>query len=124
MDLCRQAFISNSVSQKFIRDALLKPVDLAVATPEALLQYRQQERVLLSDVSHLVLDEADTLFDESFRKSTISIIKAIKLRPKKPPLPPSRVEGAQVTLVGATLTEDLLEDVESLIPASSFLVDQ
>ena len=78
--------------------------------------YRQQERVLLSDVSHLVLDEADTLFDNSFKKSTMSIINAIKLRPKKPPLPPARAEGAQVTLVGATFTEDVLNDVESLIP--------
>lgn len=89
-----------------------------VATPESLLMYRQQERVVLSDISHLVLDEADTLFDNSFKKSTISIINAIKLRPKKPPLPPARAEGAQVTLVGATLSKDMLDHVQSLIPVS------
>ncbi len=102
--------------QKFICEALTEHVDVVVATPQTLLKYRKQERVNLSDISHLVLDEADTLFDASFRKETTSIVRAIELRTKKPPLPPERAEGAQVTLVGATLNEDLLRTVEKLIP--------
>lgn len=105
--------------QKFIRDALSKPVDVVIATPQSLLKYRQQERILLSDVSHLVLDEADTLLDDSFREATTSIVRAVRVRTTKPPMPPARAEGAQVTLVGATLSDDMLERVEKLVPVSN-----
>lgn len=111
-------FITLALLQKLILDALLKPVDLAVVTPDALQLFQQRQKVILSDVSHLVLDEADTLFDRSFKNATLSIIKAIRLRHHKLPLPLARADGAQVTLVGATLTNDLLEEVASLIPVS------
>ena len=96
-----------------------------MATPQSLLKYRQQERILLSDISHLVLDEADTLFDNSFKEATTSIVRGIKLRSKKsPPGMTERVEGAQVTIVGATLNEELLGTVEKLVPVSYILYSQ
>lgn len=73
---------------------------------------------MLSDISHLVLDEADTLLDHSFRDATVSIVRAIKLRSKKPPPLPAKAEGAQVTVVGATLTDGMLKIVEKLVPVS------
>ena len=93
-------------------------MDVVVTTPSSLLKYRQQERIVLSDVSHLVLDEADTLLDDSFRDATASIVQAIKLRSTKPPPFPAKAEGAQVTVVGATLTDDMLKIVEKLVPVS------
>lgn len=102
--------------RKFIREALEKPVDVIVATPSSLLKYRQQERILLSDISHLVLDEADTLLDESFVEATTSIVRAVKLRTKKPPKFPAKAEGAQVTVVGATLTDHVINMVDKLVP--------
>lgn len=90
-----------------------------MATPSSLLKYRQQERILLSDVSHLVLDEADTLLDESFVDATTSIVRAIKLRAKKPPKFPDKAEDAQVTVVGATLSDHVIDAVEKLVPVSS-----
>lgn len=114
-----RSFMRNCLLQKFIREALLKPVDVLVATPSSLLKYRQQERILLSDVSHLVLDEADTLLDRSFLDATASIIRAIKLRTQKPPKYPAKAENAQVTVVGATLSDHVIEAVEKLVPVSS-----
>lgn len=90
-----------------------------MATPSSLLKYRQQERILLSDISHLVLDEADTLLDESFVDATTSIVRAIKLREKKPPKFPDKAEDAQVTVVGATLSDHVIDAVEKLVPVSS-----
>lgn len=107
-----------SFIQRYIREALQNPVDIAVATPDALLKCRQQDRVLLSDISHLVLDEADTLFHHTFKEATTSILKAIKVRPKKPSFVLTREEGAQVTIVGATLSQELLTEVEGLVPVS------
>ena len=109
--------------QKFIQDALSKPVDVLIATPQSLLKYRQQEHILLSDISHLVLDEADTLLDDSFREATTSIVRAIRVRGIKPPALPARAEGAQVTLVGATLNDDMLGRVEKLVPVSGCWVN-
>lgn len=39
------------------------------------------ERIMLSDISHLVIDEADTLFDSSFEEAIVSIIKNVKVSP-------------------------------------------
>lgn len=99
----------------------MKPVDILIATPQSLLKYKQQDQLVLSDISHLVLDEADTLMDESFREATRDIIHAIKLRTQKPPLLSSRGEGAQVTIVGATLSDSMLSTVEKIIPVSRIL---
>lgn len=93
-----------------------------MATPSSLLKYRQQERILLSDVSHLVLDEADTLLDESFADATTSIVRAIKLRSEKPPKYPAKAEHAQVTVVGATLSDHVIEAVDKLVPVSFSLI--
>lgn len=113
---------SFSFLQKFIREALLKPVDVIVATPSSLLKYQREERILFSDVSHLVLDEADTLLDDSFVDATTSIMHAVKLRTKKPPKFPAKAEDAQVTVVGATLTDHVISAVEKLVPVSCLIV--
>ena len=79
------------------------PVDVAIATPDSLLRYRREgrggwpfpprgsalstfiftyvisEQILLTDLSHLVIDEADTLFDESFESAITSILKEVKV---------------------------------------------
>ncbi len=65
-----------------------------------------------------MLDEADTLLDDSFKTATNSVIRSISLRSTKPPLPPARAVGAQVTVVGATLSDTMLAKVENMIPVS------
>ena len=112
------------------------------------------EQILLSDLTHLVIDEADTLFDHSFVEATTSIIRNIEVcaqstqymtvshsqskyefpalfwpgssftqvRSKKPPLPPDMGEGAQVTIVGATLSNKMLQKIQKLIPVCSYPV--
>ena len=97
-------------------------MDVIVATPSSLLKYQQQERILLSDVSHLVLDEADTLLDDSFVDATTRIVRAIKIRDKKPPKFPAKAEDAQVTVVGATLSDRVIGAVEKLVPVSLSLI--
>ena len=106
-----KACVSLRTMQKYIKDALETPVDIAVATPESLLRYRLEgansfitvllvmlnllvfcsERIHLSDLSHLVIDEADTLFDSSFEEAATSIIKGIRVRDMAvQPTPPSQ----------------------------------
>lgn len=97
---------------------------MAVATPDSLLKFRRQEQILLSDLSHIVIDEADTLFDPSFEAATSSILKSLQIRSKRLPdgeitsSSSSKQQGAQVTIVGATLSTDMLSKIEKLVPVS------
>ena len=86
---------------------------------------------MLSDLSHLVIDEADTLFDESFDETVMNILKSIKvllknevlklyliiqIRKTKPPLTSTRAEDTQLTIVGATISNSMLKKLEPLVP--------
>lgn len=135
------ACIVNAMSllcQRWVRDSLELPVDVAIATPESLLRYRHSEQVKLSDVRHLVVDEADTMFDASFRSSTLSILQSVQVQSVcaqmwcvhgcnaygHSPLPrqdrgmeqPAVGRGVQVTLVAATLSHDLLRVAKQHVP--------
>ena len=37
------------------------------------------DQIFFSDLSHLVFDEADTLFDESFEERSLEILKKLKV---------------------------------------------
>ena len=94
-------------------------MDVAVATPDSLLKFRREEQILLSDISHVVIDEADTLFDPSFEEATTSILKSLRISSKKASQDQLYVDkGTQVTIVGATLSTKMLGKIEKLVPVS------
>ena len=72
----------------------------------------------------MIIDEADTLFDESFANATISILKSIKIRNIKPANQLDIGEGAQVTIVGATLSSGMLRKIKALIPVSMLIYSE
>lgn len=99
-------------------------MDVAIATPDSLLKFRRQEQILLSDLGHIVIDEADTLFDPSFENATSSVLKSLQIRSKNlsdgEVSSSSKWEGTQVTIVGATLSTDMLSKIEKLVPVSGY----
>ena len=62
----KYAVILGGVSQNRQVDALRRGVDVLVATPGRLLDLVNQKHVRLGAVSHLVIDEADRMFDMGF----------------------------------------------------------
>lgn len=72
----RAALISASYSGTVIRNRLFAPagVDLVVATPHLLASIAESDPNILSRVSHLVVDEADSLLDRSFSALTSEVI--------------------------------------------------
>lgn len=74
--------------------ALKKPVDILVATPGRLLDHVSQKTLNLSDVSVLVLDEADRMLDMGFIRD---IRKILALLPTK----------RQNLLFSATFSDDI-----------------
>lgn len=72
----RTAMVSASFTGTVIRNRLFGPsgVDIVIATPHLLNSICESDPNILSRVSHLVIDEADSLLDRSFSPITSGII--------------------------------------------------
>lgn len=72
----RSALISSSVTGKVIRNRLFSPggIDILVSTPHLLSSIADSDPNILSRVTHLVIDEADSLLDRGFSPLTSAII--------------------------------------------------
>ena len=72
----RAAPISAKMTATVIRKQLFNPngVDMVISTPPLLASIAESNPNILARVTHLVCDEADSLFDRSFQPSTTEII--------------------------------------------------
>lgn len=68
--------ISAELSVTVIRNRLFssKGIDILISTPHLLSSIAEKEPNILSQVSHLVIDEADSMFDRSFAPITSAIL--------------------------------------------------
>eukprot|EP00775_Hariotina_reticulata_P013702 gene13702-13824_t len=85
---------------------LTAPVDVVVATPTRFLQHQEAGNLTIGDVRWLVIDEADTMFDQGFGEEVTKVLSACKAR--SPP--------AQVVLVSATMTKAVKRLAEAQLP--------
>lgn len=72
----RSGLISSAYSGKVIRNRLFAPtgIDVLISTPHLLASISESDPNILSRVSHLIIDEADSLLDRSFSPKTSTII--------------------------------------------------
>ncbi|KAI9843700.1 MAG: RNA helicase [Sclerophora amabilis] len=72
----RSALISSAYSGRVIRNRLFSPsgVDILISTPHLIASIAESDPNILSRVTHLVVDEADSLLDRSFSPTTSAII--------------------------------------------------
>ncbi|KAL8969646.1 MAG: hypothetical protein Q9183_001902, partial [Haloplaca sp. 2 TL-2023] len=72
----RSALISSAYTGTVIRNRLFAPtgIDVLISTPHLLSSIAESDPNILSRVTHLVIDEADSLLDRSFAPSTSAII--------------------------------------------------
>jgi ATP-dependent RNA helicase MRH4 len=72
----RSALISSSFSGIVIRNRLFSPkgIDILVSTPHLLASIAESDPNILSRVTHLIIDEADSLMDRGFAPLTSAII--------------------------------------------------
>jgi ATP-dependent RNA helicase MRH4 len=73
----RAAMISSAYSSTIIRNRLFneKGIDFLVATPSLLSKIITSNPAVMSRVTHLIIDEADSLLDRSFEDDTGTIIE-------------------------------------------------
>lgn len=72
----RSALLSSAYTGRVIRNRLFSPggVDILISTPHLLASIAESDPNILSRVSHLVIDEADSLLDRSFAPITSAIV--------------------------------------------------
>ncbi|KAI7315541.1 hypothetical protein KC315_g11046 [Hortaea werneckii] len=72
----RSALISSSYTATVIRSRLFSPggIDIVISTPHLLSSITESDPNVLSRVTHLVIDEADSLLDRSFSPTTSAIV--------------------------------------------------
>lgn len=72
----RSAMISSAYTGKVIRNRLFAPtgIDVLISTPHLLASISESDPNILSRVTHLVVDEADSLLDRSFAPSTTTVL--------------------------------------------------
>ncbi|KAL3484293.1 P-loop containing nucleoside triphosphate hydrolase protein [Aspergillus germanicus] len=72
----RSGMIHSNLTPRRIKSTLFNPagIDILVTTPHLLASIAKTEPYVLSRVSHLVLDEADSLMDRSFLPTTTEVI--------------------------------------------------
>ena len=72
----RSSMISSAYSGRVIRNRLFTPtgIDLLISTPHLLSSIADSDPNILSRVTHLVIDEADSLLDRSFTPTTSAIL--------------------------------------------------
>ncbi|KAK6580049.1 hypothetical protein PZA11_007071 [Diplocarpon coronariae] len=72
----RSSFISSAFSGTVIRNRLFSPrgIDILVSTPHLLASIADSDPNILSRVTHLIIDEADSLMDRGFAPLTSAII--------------------------------------------------
>lgn len=100
----RHAFIIGGVNQNPQIKGLAQGIDVLVATPGRLLDLAAQKHVSLSEVSVLVLDEADRLLDMGFVRDVKRIVA------QTPKTRQSLLFSATMPKEVAMLARDLLKD--------------
>ncbi|KAG0243525.1 P-loop containing nucleoside triphosphate hydrolase protein [Mortierella sp. GBAus27b] len=134
----RTLAISHSWSRKSIMQRLASgPIDIVVATPASLLDYLSKNtqdvirefdsrhddedrkfrggsgnsykaRLSLDSLTHLVIDEADTMFDHGFGDEVTKIVKQAKSLNSTDPV--------KITVVSATLPKKISDTLDDTLP--------
>lgn len=95
-------------------------MDVLISTPGVLLRLFNSNYIKTSRISCLVLDEADTLLDDSFSGLTRSILRRLQVGKSSALGDTILNEGVQVALVSATFPQGLEKSVGSVLPIDIF----
>ncbi|XP_045515770.1 probable ATP-dependent RNA helicase DDX28 isoform X2 [Pieris brassicae] len=104
-------------TKKKIIDPPIEYTDLMIASLGAFSKLVTTGIIKIHNVHHVVLDEADTLLDDSFIEKLVALMKKFRIHYKcETKAPP---EGCQISLVSATLPHELPESVSAFMDPQS-----
>ncbi|XP_071805981.1 probable ATP-dependent RNA helicase DDX28 [Asterias amurensis] len=103
---------------KTLKNTFLSPVDILISTPGPILNCLRREFVSLEGVTHIVIDEADTMLDDSFSRSTLNILGRMHVST----LPHSKqkpLRETQMILTGATMPKQAANTLKEILPETA-----
>ncbi|PIK56043.1 putative ATP-dependent RNA helicase DDX28 [Apostichopus japonicus] len=103
--------VSNSDLDK---EHLERPIDLLVATSGKIIKAVKNGLISLRSVHHTVIDETDTLLDDSFKSSTLHILKKMEIS-QTPVSPLGSGPGSQLILSGATMPKQAIAALDDVL---------
>ncbi|KAI5751783.1 hypothetical protein M8J77_010801 [Diaphorina citri] len=92
-------------------------VDIVIASLGALSKLTTVGNLSTHNVRHVILDEADTLLDDSFNDKMVYYLSRMKLQHQRLDLDEGK--GFQLTLVGATMPTSLGDILDNVVDVSS-----
>lgn len=122
-ELCHHLPITcNTLTGGRMKQKMLNPdfrdIDLQISSLGAISKLTTTGIYNVSEVKHLVIDEADTMLDDSFSEHLLRYLRKFKIRYK----PDRRVnpDGCQLTLVSATFPSNFNEILSDFVEPGSF----
>eukprot|EP01025_Chloroclados_australasicus_P059216 TRINITY_DN7477_c0_g2_i2.p1 TRINITY_DN7477_c0_g2~~TRINITY_DN7477_c0_g2_i2.p1 ORF type:complete len:648 (+),score=67.94 TRINITY_DN7477_c0_g2_i2:48-1991(+) len=97
------------------RKFLQAPIDIVVATPTRFLQHINANNVFIGDIRYLVLDEADTLFDEGFGPQVFRVLELLRKKNQQNKRQKT-INTLQCMLVGASVPYKLQKLIDENFP--------
>jgi superfamily II DNA/RNA helicase len=88
------------------RQVLDRSLDVVVGTPGRVIKHCEENNLFLSNVTHVILDEADTLFEAGFGDEVRRLLRPLQKNP----------EGKQCIIVSATMAEKVAKMVSEELP--------
>lgn len=111
-----QLLIGGHTKRKML-DPKFEYIDLLVATVGALSKLSSSGLYNLSHVKHVVLDEADTLLDDSFKDYLINLLRKLPFGNR---VRSSIPQVVQLTLASATMPKVIPKSLQSLVLGQTF----
>ena len=99
-----------------LKKSIETPFDILISTPMTLFLHRKYKTINLQDLSYIVLDELDTLFDRSFRGINFLLLKSLNIR-----CGANSEEGVQAVVAGASLAKEIKKEILIHIPDIDFI---
>lgn len=96
----------------------VQEMDILFATLGAICKFTSSRIYQMDRIKHLVLDEADTLLDDSFNEQLIRFLRKLPL--KIDHAEEERTIGVQTVMASATIPRSAEEILSQIIPYSSF----
>ncbi|XP_046579883.1 probable ATP-dependent RNA helicase DDX28 [Haliotis rubra] len=94
-------------------------MDILMATPGVLRKFLGAGLMKPGFLQHVILDEADSLLDDSFSSEVMSILQKLRVTASSGQTAAGHQDGAQFTLVGATIPRGLEEKIGDTIAVNS-----
>ncbi|XP_005090807.1 probable ATP-dependent RNA helicase DDX28 [Aplysia californica] len=102
------------------RKRMVAPMDVLVTSPGTLINLLHRNTIQARNLQHIVIDESDTLLDDSFMADLNEIFSRLQIMPAEQVAEDSSILlGTQLVLVSATMPRNVGQVLGSIVPVDA-----